>query len=138
VNLVLTQEGALLLWKYLLGITVAAAPELHLLGSPFTPLHTSVYANFAAHELVVPGYSPVVLAAPPTPWAFLGIPQGQEAINQPAPWTFGGACTVYGWWLSDNLRAHALFGGAWTPPYTFTDLGGQFYVALQPSLISTP
>lgn len=137
-DLVLTQEGALILWQYMLGILTPAAPVLHLLGSAFTPSHTSTYANFAANELSVQGYSPVSLKAPANPWSFLQISQGQEAVNQPGPFTFGGPCTVYGWWLSDATNTHALFGAAWSPPYPFGPLGGQFFVAMQPSLISVP
>ncbi len=133
---ILTQEGGLLLWRYILQLLPPLPFKLHLLGQAVQPLHTWVEADFAAHELSVTGYAPYSLSNPAANWSFAPDPNGQQALNQAPMWTFAGACTVYGWWLSDSTSAVSVAGNQWQDGYPFGPAGGSFFVSLNPSLVS--
>jgi len=137
-SLIVTQEGAELLFQYGLQYNSKIQAIAHLIGSPYTVAHASTQATLAAKELVVAGYSPLTLVSPASPWSLIALANGYELVNQPPPWTFNGACTVYGWWLASGAGTYSLFGALWDTPYVFGAAGGQFYAVFSPTLTSLP
>lgn len=136
--LVATQEGTSLLWQWILGILPPSLPIVHLIGSAFTPEHVSTMADYTAVELVVDGYAPIILTAPAANWALAPIPAGTQATHVQISWTFTGSCVVYGYWLSDNSDATALWGETFASPYPFSVGGGFFPLSLPFTLTSQP
>lgn len=136
--LVATQEGTSLLWQWILGILPTSIPIVHLIGSAFTPLHTSKMADYDAVELAVAGYAPIILTAPAANWTLAPIGAGTQATHVQIDWTFTGACGVYGYWLSDNSDAYALWGETFASPYLFPAGGGFFPLSLPFTLTSQP
>jgi len=136
---VLSQEGGVLLWQYILGILSAVNPFVHLLGSTFTPAHTSVLSNFAGHELpLASGYAPIQLTNPGANWTLTPIAAGALATHTILPWTFTGALSVYGYYLSDDTHSISWGGELLADVYTFPSSGGLFTLSLPPYLISCP
>jgi hypothetical protein len=140
--LVATLEGELALWLQILQIQSLQTPYLHLIGAPHTPVHTDTIATLAAVELAVAGYVPVPLTNPAVNWSFsLYPPPGPYtaylATYIPITWTFGGACTVYGYYVSGGPGTVSLWAEA-QGPFIFTPAGGTFTEQLQPWLASQP
>lgn len=136
---VLTQEGATIFLKYLLKITVPPNPYLHLIGSPHTVVHTDTLTSLLAVELpLASGYAPVQLTSPGTFWALSNLTAGANALGSTVPWTFTGALSVYGYWLSDDTNMISWGGETFTPSYTFPAGGGPFSMVPNLYQISCP
>lgn len=135
--LVLTQEGAKLLWQWWVGVTPPTTPILHLLGSAFTPLHTSVYGDFAGHELAGGGYGPIAIPGGLS-WTISTIPQGAQATQDVGPFGLTTIVNIYGYWLGDVTSMVSLWGEQFSPPYAFNPLGGPLFLDLFPQLVSLP
>lgn len=135
--LVLTQEGAVHLWRWWLQVTAPSTPLLHLLGSAFFPLHTSMEADFAGAELAGGGYAPLAIPSG-LAWSIAPIPQGASATQTVGPWALTLPVLIYGYWLSDSLSTYSLWGEAFSPPFSFNPLGGPLFLTLLPQLISIP
>jgi hypothetical protein len=134
-----TLEGAYLFWDYILKITTPNNPYVHLLGSAYTPLHTSTLANFAANQLpLVSGYAPIQLVNPGANWTITYIAAGAQATYTTLSWTFTAALTVYGYYLSDDGAGISWWGEAFIPAYIFPAAGGLFTLSLPPYLVSCP
>lgn len=134
-GLVATQEGCAALWQQILGIESIGLPNVHLVGRPHTPAPTDTYATYAAVELVVSGYAPKSLVNPAVDWTIAAVPTGAQAAYLTLSWSLGGACVVYGYWLSDAANQRSLWGEAFASPDTFT-AGGLFRLQLPPTLTS--
>lgn len=138
-GLVVTQEGATLLWQWMLGILTPTNPIVHLFGSAHTPAHTDTESTYAAIELPsANGYAPIVLTSPGTNWTITPDPVGAKATHTAISWTFTAALTVYGYWLSDNSGTISLWAEAFNPAYVFLAGGGVFPLTLPPLLFSQP
>lgn len=135
---VLTQEGALALWRQLLGISPGlGAPFVRLIGQPHTIVHTDTQATLAAAELSVSGYAPLQLTQPTPSWQLAPISAGAQAAYPVLNWSLGGACTVYGYWLCDVTSQYSLWGEIFDAAFPLPG-GGAFALQLQPTLISQP
>ena len=137
--MVLTQEGGNRLWKWILGIVAPVNPFVHLLGSYYNPLHTSTLSNFTANELpLASGYAPIQLVNPSSDWTLTGITAGEQATYNLLTWTFTGAKSVYGYYVSDDTDTVSIWGEVFGVYYTFPAGGGVFTLSLPPYLISCP
>jgi hypothetical protein len=136
--LVLTQEGGLRLWLQILGLGTIGQPFAHLLGSPFTPSHSSTYADYAAAELGVAGYSPQQVSNAPGQWAFGPVTAGQQAVHLALPFGMTVDCTIYGYWIADSANTYALWGDLFSTPWSYDHTIPPFYLTLVPNLISVP
>lgn len=137
-GIVLTQEGGLALWKQMLQIASIGYPNVHLLGAAHTPVHTDTEAILGALELSVSGYAPIALVNPTVDWTLAPITAGAQATYATLTWTFGGSCTVYGYWLSDESDTYSLFAEEFAVTYPFGSSGGTFTFVLPPTLTSQP
>jgi hypothetical protein len=137
-GLVLTQEGARVLWNSIFDFT-AMPPYflLHLLGDPYQPVHTSTLAILGTHELAVGGYSPLPVVTDPVagPTVVI-IPQGGQLIAVVGPYPLAEVVTIYGYYLS--YQGSSVWAEHWTTPFAFDPVNGPFYVTLLPWLISIP
>lgn len=138
-SLVVTQEGATRLLQWMLGISPTAKQTCHLLGQPYTPLHTSLLSNFAANEVTgVAGYSPSPIISPNPYWTLSGLPTGAEATYIILSWTFLAAVTIYGYYLSDDTLGVSLWGELLGASYPYDSSGGVFSLQLPVTLTSQP
>jgi hypothetical protein len=136
---VMSQEGALLLWQYILGIVGIVQPTVHLMGSSYNPLHTSTLTNFAANELAVAnGYAPKQLTSPGANWSFTTQAAGELATYLMLSWTFTASLTVYGAYISDDGNLKSWGGQLFTPSYAFPAGGGLFTLLTPLTLLSCP
>lgn len=137
--LVLTQEGGLQLWKYLLGISPAIIPAVHLFGAAHSPAHTDTESTYAAIELAGGGgYAPISLSGPTVNWTLGKIPAGAQATYISISWTFTGTQNIFGYWLSDPANMYSLWAEAFAAEYQFPANGGVFTLVLPPTLTSQP
>lgn len=137
-GLVLTQEGGVLLWQYLLGIVPPVPANVHLLGSSHQPTHADTMATLAAAELAVQGYTPIALARPSANWTLTAIINGGQASYVTLSWQLAAACTVYGYWLSDSANQTSLFAEAFAAPFVIPAGGDLFLLNLTPEFTSPP
>lgn len=123
----------------MLSITPPVIPVLHLLGQPFSPAHHNVLSDFAANE-VGPGlgYAPLALSSPRANWALSGLVTGYQATYLTVNWTFTGALTVYGYYVSDDSFAVSLWGEQLGQSYPYGSGGGVFALQLPVQLTSQP
>lgn len=137
--IVVTLEGAALLWQWMLRILNPTYPYLHLIGSTHTVIHTDTESTLAAVEVGAGlGYAPVSLTNPTADWTLASIGSGVQATYLPVSWTFTGSVSVYGWWLSDGGDAVSLYGETFSGPFVFPSTGGTFTLILSPWLASYP
>ncbi len=137
--MILTQEGAQAFWKYILKITTPPNPYVHLLGTSYANGHGSTLANFLANELPMSsGYAPIQLVNPGSDWTLANVAAGATATYNTLTWTFTGALTVYGYWVSDDTNSWSWWGESLVPAFTFLAAGGVFTLSLPPYLISCP
>ena len=138
-SLVLTQEGASTLWKWVLGITPLNTPNCHLFGEAFTPQHIDTEATFAAYELPrAAGYAPIALATPAEDWTISPISQGAQAVYYPLLWMLTAQVTIYGYWLSDFSNTYSLWAEEFEDPFPLPFGGGYFSLILPPQMVSLP
>jgi hypothetical protein len=135
--LVLTQEGARELWQWILGVTPPTYPNLHLLGSAYSVVHTTTEALLLPHELTGGGYAPIALISG-SAWSLALISQGCQASRVAGPWNLTLPTTIYGYWLADQTDTYSLWGESFASPYSYDPLGGPFYLSLLPQLVSLP
>jgi hypothetical protein len=138
-SLVLTQEGASLCWSMIwdLGRDIGI-PYCHLFGSAHSPSHTDTQSTYAGIELIAGGYAPYPLVNASVRWTVAPIPPGAQAAYQTIVWSLTSACSIYGYWLSDQSDTYSLWGELFAVVYTYPSVGGVFQLALLPTLTSTP
>lgn len=138
-SLVVTQEGASRLLTWILSITPPVIPVLHLLGQPFNPAHHNTLSDFAANE-VGPGvgYAPLPLSSPRANWSLSGLVTGYQAQYVVVNWTFTGAATVFGYYVSDDSFAVSLWGELLAASFPYGPSGGVFALQLPVQLTSQP
>jgi hypothetical protein len=136
--MVLTQEGGVLCWKYILGFTPSAILHAHLFAAPHTPAHVDVYADYAAIECAASGYAPIPLVNPSVDWTLAPTAYGAQAAYITISWTFTSATTIYGYWLSDSSDTYSVLGELFASPFPYGGGGGTFTLQIPPSLISCP
>lgn len=136
---VMSQEGGLGLWKYMLKLLTPNNPTVHLLGTFYNPTHTSTLSNYAANELPeTGGYSPQTLSNPGANWSFSDLAAGVQAQYITLSWMFTAALTVYGYYLSDDINLWSWGGELFSVGYVFPSGGGLFTFNLPLYLISCP
>jgi hypothetical protein len=136
---VLTQEGGIFLWQYILGINPVQPLVCHLFGASHTPLHTDRQADFAAIELPTGGgYQPIILTNPSVDWTLAPIAQGAQATYLQLQWSITNAVQVWGYWLSDFNNHYALWAEQFAPPDAPYHMPGVFELLLPPTLTSSP
>lgn len=137
--LIVTQEGATALLKYILKTATPPNPYLHLIGSSISLSHATTLANLLAVELPLSaGYAPIQLSSPGSIWSFANVASGAQATCAAQNWTFTGALNVLGYWLSDDTNSWSWWAELLVPSYTFPAAGGPFSLAPQSYLISCP
>lgn len=124
--LVMTQEGALRIMQWFLGVFPPVIPNLHLFGVAFTPHETNRVSDFAANE-VTPGqgYAALPLSSPRAGWTLAEITAGAQGQYQTVSWTFTAATNVYGYYLSDDTLPVSLWAEAFGTPFLYPS-GGVF------------
>jgi hypothetical protein len=135
---VLTQEGAMALWRQLLKIKDVGIPYVHLLGQAHSVVHADTIGSLQAVELVVAGYAPIQLTSPQTSWQLTTLAAGAQAQYPVVTWQLTAACTVYGYWLSDAAFQNSLWGETIASPIVLGPGGGPVQLQLMPTLISPP
>ena len=137
--LILTQEGANALLRYILKLTTPPNPYLHLIGSPIALSHTTTLANLLAVELpLANGYAPIQLTPPGSIWTLNSITAGAQAQAAAQNWTFTGALNVLGYWLSDDTNNWSWWAELLVPSFTFPAGGGPFGLVAYAYEISCP
>lgn len=137
--LVLTQEGAPRLLAWMLGAAKTVLPYLHLLGQPYAPHETSTISQLAANEVGGGlGYAPLQLLSPAAWWTFAQITAGGSAQYITVSWTFTGALTVYGYYVSDDSLPVSLWAELLGQSYPYGSPGGVFALQLNAQLINLP
>jgi hypothetical protein len=136
--IVVTQEGAIALWRAMLGIAPIGYPYVRLFGTAHTPAHGDTDSTYAAIELAVAGYAPIQLTSPAANWTLAPIGAGAQATYLTLAWSFGAACTVYGYWLDDGSHTYSLWAEAFPSPFVFGVSGGPLTLQLVPWLASWP
>lgn len=137
-SLVVTQEGAIALWKQLLGIAGIGYPYVRLFSSAHAPAHNDVQATYQAIELAVSGYAPYLLTAPATDWTVQSNADGAQVSYIPITWGLGAPCSIYGYWLEDQTHTFSLFAEQFPNPFVYTTGGGSFTLLLNAYLVSQP
>ena len=136
---VLAQEGAEIWLGSMTGGTGPPYPDIHLMGTAGTPIHTWTAANYAALELpLANGYAPISLATPGSDWTQAAIPAGYQYTSIVLSWTFTAALTVYGWYALFHNISIAWGGEEFVPVFGFPSGGGLFTWQLPLQLISCP
>lgn len=137
--LVVTQEGAGVLWNQILGIASIGHPYLHLFGSAHSPAHTDYEAIFHAIELpTAAGYAPILITPPGDIASIAPITPGALMTTVPFVWYFTTAYTVYGYWLSDQTNTYSLLAEELAVVYTWTPGPWSFQLTLPIWLASQP
>jgi len=138
-SLVLTQEGAARLWQWLLGLVPPAVANVHLLGMPYIPTHTSTLSALAANEVTGDtGYSPRALFHAAADWTISGLPTGAQAQYITVSWTLVSAPAVYGYYVSDDAFTVSLWAEQFASPWTNPGPPGVMALQLPPTLTSLP
>jgi hypothetical protein len=136
--IVVTQEGASRLWLQVFGIASIGYPYVHLYSNNYSPQHTDTYSTYAPHELSGGGYSPIQLVNPSANWTIAAIGAGAQASYVMITWTFTGAQTLWGYWLSDGTNTYSLWAEQFASSFVYGSGGGTFLLQLQPWLASQP
>lgn len=137
--IVVTIEGASVLWQQILKIVDIGYPFVHLIGAAHTPQHSDTEGTF--HGVEVPlgnGYAPIQLTQPGANWSFTSVLSGVQAQYLTLTWGFTAAVTIFGYWLSDGTQTYSLWGEAFAGQFTYGPGGGQFNLTMQPWLASWP
>lgn len=137
--MVLTEEGAGVLWNQILQISSIGNPIVHLYGSAYSPVHTDTYATYAALELdTVHGYSPIAYTLPAAVQSVTPIGAGAQATLVTVSWNFSFAYTIYGYWISDQTNTYSIVAEEFGEVYTWSPGAWMFYFSFPPWLASQP
>lgn len=136
--LVLTQEGAQVLWQQLLGIYNIGNPFVRLFGQAVAPSHGDTLATYTPLELAVGGYAPLQLIAPSLNWQITVLPSGAQAVYPVLTWNFSTSARVFGYWLNDASGQYSLVAEAFPASYLVSGVPGAFSLQLPLSLTSQP
>jgi hypothetical protein len=137
--LVLTQEGAQVLWQWMLGIAPAGGAWVGLFGAAHVPTHADTLATYQAIELAGgAGYSRQQLSRLSTGWLIQGAPGGAQATPTSLSWVFSGVRNIYGYFLVDSAQQYALWAEQFAGPFPIGSAGGVFVLNLPTTLTSQP
>lgn len=137
-SLVLTQEGGVLLWQYLLGILPSKPAVVHLIGKPHTASHADTQSTLAAVEASGGGYAPINLTGQTANWGLAEIVAGATASYIQLSFPVAAGTTIYGYWLSDQANQYSMFAETFVSPITTSSLGEPFLLDLMAMLTSPP
>jgi hypothetical protein len=137
--LVVAQEGAEVMLGALAGWGTVGLPEIHLMGTAGTPLHTWTLADYLALELpLTGGYSPQTIPASGAGWSTSVLSAGARLTSIVLTWTFTTGLTVFGWFAKFTGFSLAWGGEEFSPAFTFGSGGGTFTWFLPLDLTSCP
>jgi hypothetical protein len=91
-------HGEILLLQYIVGMTVAGNPVLHLYSNDHTPTDYTVKANLT--ECSAAGYVPITLLS--SNWTTTQVGGVTTAVYSEQTFTFSGSAIAYGYYITDT------------------------------------
>jgi hypothetical protein len=138
-GIVVTQEGALLLWQYMLGFYAAPGyPLLCLLGTNHTVVHTDTIATLTAQEFAATGYSRITMTVPGSVASVAKITNGAQVTYNLFTFNFTGSGTIYGYFVLDPTLTYSLYGENFASSFVYAAGTNVFNLLLPPTLTSPP
>jgi len=124
------EKGEYLLLQYIVGITTADNPVLHLYSTDTTPTDSTVIGDLT--EVASTGYAAITLTS--TNWTTTQSAGVTTAIFSEQTFTFGTTTTAYGYYVTDesgNLLWLERFSGA---PFSIPSGGGTISITTKLTL----
>lgn len=124
--------GEILMLKYIVGISNATNPVLHLYCNDITPTDSTVLS--ALTECTITGYAPITLVS--SNWTVSQTLGVTTASYSEKTFTFGTSATAYGYYVTDTSVSPLLlwlerFSGA---PFQIPDGGGSISITAKLTL----
>lgn len=124
-SLVISNSSEVILLRYILNHTAPTDVVLHLYSNNVTPTESDTISTYT--ESVAAGYSSVELTG--TDWTVSSVAGLATATFATQTFTFSGAATIYGYYVTDNSSTTLLWAERFTAaPVTIPLSGGSILV----------